>query len=142
MFVQVPHTYQIPPEASVMSTRERPPNERKSITREFKLADAANPDEKVEVKVTVGLFEDGRPCEIFINCGSRGSTLSGAFDSAAIAASLALQYGMPIAVLADKWRAQGFAPSGFTGDKTYPSCSSVMDLIGRWLLDRFPAPTA
>lgn len=142
MFVQIPRSIQIPPEASVVSTRERPPNERRSFTREFRLGDAENPESKITIKVTVGLFDDGRPCEIFINCGSRGSTLSGAFDSAAIAASLALQYGMPIHVLAEKWRAQGFAPSGFTGDKQYPSCSSVMDLIGRWLLDRFPAPTS
>lgn len=134
MLAQVPKPVHVPPEAVVVTTRERPPDERRSLTREFHLGE-------VEIKVTVGLYADGRPCELFINCGTRGSTLSGAFDSAAIAASLALQYGMPIHVLADKWRAQGFEPSGFTGDKKYPTALSVMDLVGRWLLDHFPPPT-
>lgn len=131
MLVRTPKPISIPPEAVIVSSRERPPDTRKSITREFRLGE-------VEIRVTVGLYDDGRPCELFINCGARGGTLSGAFDSAAIAASLALQYGMPIRVLAAKWRGQGFEPSGLTGDKQYPIAASVMDLVGRWLLDLFP----
>ena len=119
-----------PPDAEVRATRARPPAERSSITREFHI-------DALEIGVTVGLYPDGRPCEIFIDADKAGTLAAGALNGAATAASLALQHGAPLASIARQWKGMRFEPAGFTGDAVYPRAFSVLDLIGRWLLDRF-----
>jgi len=120
--------------------RQRLSDTRKGPTRAFRIQAAPsedNPSGVVKIYVTIGLYEDGRPGEIFIRVGKSGSLASGAFDGAAMAASVAWQYGTPCYAIASKWKAMKFEPSGFTGDEKYPIAHSVLDLVGRWLLDTF-----
>ncbi len=88
-------------------TRQRLPDERTSITHKFQIGSH-------EGYVTVGLYEDGRPGEIFIVMAKEGSVVSGLVDSFATAVSLALQYGVPLKVLVDKFIHTRFEPSGIT----------------------------
>jgi ribonucleoside-diphosphate reductase alpha chain len=85
------------------------------------------------VYVTVGLYEDGRPGELFINAGKAGSTLNSLLDIIGIQASFALQYGIPLEVLCVKFRGMSFEPAGKTGNPEIPQCSSIIDYIFRWL---------
>jgi ribonucleoside-diphosphate reductase alpha chain len=104
--------------------------ERQSITHKFSIGGH-------EGYITVGLFEDGTPGEIFIVMAKEGSTISGLMDSFATAISMALQYGVPIKVLIDKFAHSRFEPSGFTQNKKIPMAKSVMDYIFRWLATHF-----
>ncbi|MBI3896030.1 MAG: vitamin B12-dependent ribonucleotide reductase, partial [Acidobacteria bacterium] len=85
----------------------------------------------------VGMYEDGQPGEIFIVMAKEGSTVSGLMDSFATAISLALQYGVPLKVLVDKFSHTRFEPSGWTGNQDIPFAKSVMDYIFRWLGQQF-----
>ena len=88
--------------------------------------------------LTVGLYpENGQPGEIFIRMSKEGSSISGLMDSFATAISLALQYGVPLSTLVDKFIHSRFEPSGFTGNKDIPMAKSVMDYIFRYLALRF-----
>ncbi len=116
--------------------RKRLPNERQALTHKFSIAGH-------EGYVTVGTYEDGSPGEIFITMAKEGSVISGLMDSFATTVSLALQYGVPIRVLVDKFSHTRFEPSGFTGNKEIPYAKSIMDYIFRWLALRFlPAEEA
>jgi ribonucleoside-diphosphate reductase alpha chain len=87
--------------------RRKLPDERRSITHKFSVAGH-------EGYVTVGLYEDGKPGEIFIVMSKEGSTISGLMDSFATAVSLTLQYGVPLEALVDKFTHMRFEPAGFT----------------------------
>lgn len=107
-------------------SRRRLPDERQSITHKFSIAGH-------EGYITVGMYEDGTPGEIFITMSKEGSTISGLMDSFATAISLALQYGVPLKVLADKFSHARYEPSGFTTHKDIPIAKSITDYIFRWL---------
>ncbi|HMC30124.1 MAG TPA: vitamin B12-dependent ribonucleotide reductase, partial [Candidatus Angelobacter sp.] len=110
--------------------RHRLPNERASITHKFAIAGH-------EGYITVGLYKDGIPGELFIRMAKEGSTVSGLMDSFATAVSLALQHGVPIKLLCEKFQHTRFEPAGFTGNPEIPIAKSVMDYIFRWLELRF-----
>ncbi|MFQ5917351.1 MAG: vitamin B12-dependent ribonucleotide reductase, partial [Candidatus Binatia bacterium] len=110
--------------------RRRLPDERKSFTHKFDIAGH-------EGYITVGMYEDGQPGEIFITMSKEGSTISGLMDSFATAISMALQYGVPLKVLIDKFSHTRFEPSGFTKNPDIPMAKSIMDYIFRWLGSKF-----
>jgi len=121
---------------SVVETKEaRPlrrklPDERPSITHKFDIAGH-------EGYIHVGKYDDGQPGEIFIRMSKEGSTISGLMDSFATAISMALQYGVPLQVLVDKFSHTRFEPSGFTKNPDIPMAKSIMDYIFRWLASKF-----
>ena len=118
--------------------RRRLPDERQSITHKFSIAGH-------EGYITVGMFEDGMPGEVFITMSKEGSTISGMMDSFATSISIALQYGVPLKVLVDKFSHARFEPSGFTNNPEIPIAKSISDYIFRWLglkfLQKDDAPT-
>ncbi|HEY2912018.1 MAG TPA: vitamin B12-dependent ribonucleotide reductase [Candidatus Angelobacter sp.] len=112
------------------AVRHRLPGERASITHKFALAGH-------EGYITVGLYKDGTPGELFIRMAKEGSTVSGLMDSFATAISLALQHGVPMKLMCEKFSHTRFEPSGFTGNPEIPIAKSIMDYIFRWLELRF-----
>ncbi|HEY2364218.1 MAG TPA: vitamin B12-dependent ribonucleotide reductase [Candidatus Angelobacter sp.] len=112
------------------AVRHRLPGERASITHKFALAGH-------EGYITVGLYKDGTPGEMFIRMAKEGSTVSGLMDSFATAVSLSLQHGVPVKLLCEKFQHTRFEPSGFTGNPEIPIAKSIMDYIFRWLELRF-----
>jgi ribonucleoside-diphosphate reductase alpha chain len=110
--------------------RRRLPSERQALTHRFEVGGH-------EGYITVGLYEDGTPGEIFLKMAKEGSTVSGLMDSFATAISLALQYGVPLQALVDKFSHTRFEPQGFTKNPEIPIAKSVMDYIFRWLASRF-----
>ena len=87
--------------------------------------------------ITVGMFEDGAPGEIFLVMSKEGSTISGLMDAFATSISLAFQYGVPLRALIDKFSHMRFEPAGFTNNTEIPIAKSVMDYIFRWLASKF-----
>lgn len=83
------------------------------------------------------MYETGEPGEIFIKMAKEGSTLSGIMDGFALSVSIALQYGVPLRALIDKFVNARFEPSGFTGNRQIPYAKSIIDYIGRWLGGKF-----
>jgi ribonucleoside-diphosphate reductase alpha chain len=112
------------------AVRHRLPGERASITHKFALAGH-------EGYITVGLYKDGTPGELFIRMAKEGSTVSGLMDSFATAISLALQHGVPMKLMCEKFSHTRFEPSGFTGNPEIPIAKSIMDYIFRWLELKF-----
>jgi ribonucleoside-diphosphate reductase alpha chain len=110
--------------------RRHLPVERHSITHKFGVAGH-------EGYLTIGMYEDGTPGEIFIVMAKEGSTLSGVMDSFATTCSMALQYGVPLKVLVDKFSHTRFEPSGFTSNPQVPYAKSSMDYIFRYLASKF-----
>jgi ribonucleoside-diphosphate reductase alpha chain len=110
--------------------RRKLPDERRSITHKFSVSGH-------EGYVTVGLYEDGKPGEIFIVMSKEGSTISGLMDSFATAISLTLQYGVPLEALVDKFTHMRFEPSGFTKNPEIPMAKSLVDYIFKWLGSKF-----
>ena len=117
-------------ELFVRARRRKLPSERQSITHKFSVGGH-------EGYITVGMYEDGKPGEIFIKMAKEGSTLSGFMDGFALSVSIGLQYGVPLKALVDKFINTRFEPSGFTGHPAIPYAKSVLDYIGRWLGGRF-----
>ena len=113
--------------------RRKLPSERKSITHKFSIGGH-------EGYLTVGMYDDGAPGEIFIKMAKEGSTLSGIMDGFALAVSISLQYGVPLRALVDKFVNARFEPSGFTGNPEIPYAKSIVDYIGRWLGGKFISP--
>lgn len=113
--------------------RRKLPDERQSITHKFSLAGH-------EGYITVGLFEDGTPGELFITMAKEGSTISGLMDSFATSVSYGLQYGVPLKFFVDKFSHVRFEPSGYTGNSQIPYAKSIMDYIFRWLALKFLGP--
>ncbi len=87
--------------------------------------------------MTVGLFEDGKPGEIFLRMSKEGSTISGLMDAFATAISLTLQYGVPLEALVNKFTHVRFEPSGFTKNPEVPIAKSLIDYIFKWLASKF-----
>ncbi len=87
--------------------------------------------------ITVGMYDDGAPGEIFITMAKEGSTISGLMDAFATAVSFNLQYGVPLKFLVDKFAHVRFEPSGWTGNPQIPYAKSIMDYIFRWLGAKF-----
>ena len=110
--------------------RHKLPDERRSITHKFDIAGH-------EGYITAGMYEDGKPGEIFITMSKEGSTISGLMDSFATAISMAMQYGVPLRVLVDKFSHMRFEPSGFTRNPDIPMAKSIMDYLFRWLATKF-----
>jgi len=110
--------------------RHKLPVERNSITHKFSIGGH-------EGYVTVGMYDDGSPGEIFIKMAKEGSTLSGFMDGLALSVSIGLQYGVPLKVLVDKLINTRFEPSGYTGNPAIPYAKSVLDYLARWLGGRF-----
>jgi len=110
--------------------RHKLPDERAAVTHKFSVAGH-------EGYLTVGLYEDGQPGEIFITMAKEGSTISGLMDSFATAVSLALQYGVPLKVLCDKFSHMRFEPSGWTNHPQIRYAKSIMDYIFRYMAYKF-----
>jgi ribonucleoside-diphosphate reductase alpha chain len=110
--------------------RRRLPDERRALTHKFSIAGH-------DGYLTVGMYEDGKPGEIFLVMAKEGSVVSGLMDSFATAVSLALQYGVPLQVLVDKFSHVRFEPSGFTNNSEIPIAKSIIDYIFRWLGSKF-----
>jgi ribonucleoside-diphosphate reductase alpha chain len=109
------------------------PVERHAITHKFNIAGH-------EGYITVGMYDDGSPGEIFINMSKEGSAVSGLMDAFARAISYALQYGVPLEVLVDKFAHTRFEPSGFTGNDQIPYAKSITDYLFRWMASKFLSP--
>jgi ribonucleoside-diphosphate reductase alpha chain len=116
------------------AVRHRLPAERASVTHKFGLSGH-------EGYITVGLYPNGSPGEIFIRMAKEGSTVSGLMDSFATAVSLALQHGVPLRVLCEKFAHTRFEPSGWTGNPEIGYAKSIMDYIFRWIQIRFLSGT-
>jgi ribonucleoside-diphosphate reductase alpha chain len=115
------------------ANRRRLPVERQAITHKFEVAGH-------EGYITVGLYPNGQPGEIFLKMAKEGSTVSGLMDSFATTVSVALQYGVPLRDLVNKFAHVRFEPSGFTGNQEIPIAKSLIDYIFRWLGSRFLSP--
>ena len=115
--------------------RRRLPDERAAITHKFDIAGH-------EGYITVGLYEDGLPGELFIVMAKEGSTISGFADAFAQAISYALQYGVPLQDLVDKFSHVRFEPSGMTRNPEIRFAKSIVDYIFRWLASKFLSPEA
>ncbi len=122
-------------QAAGVPVRRRLPDERKAITHKFDIAGH-------EGYITVGLFEDGQPGEIFLVMAKEGSTISGFADAFAQAISYALQYGVPLQALVDKFSHVRFEPSGMTRNQEIRFAKSIVDYIFRWLATKFLSPEA
>ncbi|MEA2164533.1 MAG: ribonucleoside-diphosphate reductase alpha chain [Thermoanaerobaculia bacterium] len=112
------------------AVRRKLPDERESITHKFSISGH-------EGYITVGKYEDGTPGEIFITMAKEGSTISGLMDSFATMTSLALQHGVPLNFLVDKFTHTRFEPSGFTKNPEIPMTKSIMDYLFKWLATKF-----
>ena len=110
--------------------REKLQAERRSITHKFEVGGHKG-------YITVGMYEDGRPGEVFIKMSKEGSTLSGFMDGLALSLSIGLQYGVPLKAMVDKLTNTRFEPSGFTQNPEIRYASSVLDYIARWLGGKF-----
>jgi ribonucleoside-diphosphate reductase alpha chain len=118
------------PGAEGRPARRKLPDERHAITHKFQIAGH-------EGYITVGMYEDGKPGEIFLVMAKEGSTISGLMDAFATSISMALQYGVPLEALVEKFSHVRFEPSGFTKNPEIPYAKSITDYIFRWLASKF-----
>jgi ribonucleoside-diphosphate reductase alpha chain len=109
-------------------------DERKAITHKFQIGTSC------EGYITVGLYEDGQPGEIFVVLSKEGAEISGLVDSFATAISIGLQYGVPLKVLVNKYIHAKYEPSGPTQNPNIPHAKSLVDYIFRWLALKFLTP--
>jgi ribonucleoside-diphosphate reductase alpha chain len=110
--------------------RRKLPDEREAVTHKFSIAGH-------EGYLTVGLYENQQPGEIFLRMAKEGSTVSGLMDTIATMTSIALQYGVPLKALVDKFSHTRFEPAGFTNNRNIPIAKSMMDYVFRYLGHRF-----
>src|SRR5204862_5813386 len=110
--------------------RHRMPDTRMSLTHRFEIAGH-------EGYITVGLYEDGQPGELFITMSKEGSTIGGLMDTVGTLTSIALQYGVPLESLVKKFAYQRFEPSGFTKNSDIRHATSITDYVFRWLACQF-----
>ena len=115
--------------------RRKLSDERQALTHKFDIAGH-------EGYITVGLYEEGTPGEIFLVMAKEGSTISGFADAFAQAVSYALQYGVPLQVLVDKFSHVRFEPSGLTKNPDIRLAKSIVDYIFRWMATKFLSPAA
>ena len=110
--------------------RRRLPETRQAVTHKFDIAGH-------EGYLTVGLFEDGNPGELFVTMAKEGSTIGGLMDAIGTLTSMALQYGVPLEALVRKFAHQRFEPSGFTKNPEIRNASSITDYVFRWMATHF-----
>src|SRR5207302_11087537 len=110
--------------------RHRMPDTRVSLTHKFEIAGH-------EGYITVGLYEDGQPGEVFIQMAKEGSTIGGLMDTVGTLTSIALQYGVPLESLVKKFAYARFEPSGFTKNPDIRNATSITDYVFRWLACQF-----
>jgi ribonucleoside-diphosphate reductase alpha chain len=111
---------------ATLPVRQRLPDTRESVTHKFNISG-------YEGYITVGLFEDGRPGELFLKMAKQGSTMCGLMDTIGVLTSLALQYGVPVETLARKFQFMRFEPSGTTQHPDLGDAASVVDYVFRWI---------
>ncbi len=121
--------------ASAPDPRRRLPDERPAVTHKFRVGEQ-------EGYITVGLYDDGSPGEVFVKISKEGSTVSGLTDAIAILTSIALQYGVPLDKLAEKLERTHFEPAGPTANEDIPFATSIVDYIFNWLRLHFGDATA
>jgi ribonucleoside-diphosphate reductase alpha chain len=119
-----------PVEVEYRAVRRKLPEERKAITHKFDI-------QGHEGYLTVGLYEDGMPGELFVTMAKEGSTISGLMDAFATQTSYSLQFGVPVKFMVDKFSHMRFEPSGFTKNKEIPIAKSIVDYIFRWMASHF-----
>lgn len=110
--------------------RHKLPEERAGITHKFNIGGH-------EGYITVGMYPDGKPGEVFITMSKEGSTVSGLMDGLAILISMALQYNVPLELLCEKFIHTKFEPSGYTGNEDLPHATSILDYLFQWLKLKF-----
>jgi ribonucleoside-diphosphate reductase alpha chain len=110
--------------------RRRLPDERKSLTHKFSVG-------TVEGYITVGLYDDGQPGELFIRMAKGGTVVSGLMDAFATSTSIAMQYGVPLKVLVNKFVHVRFEPSGYTAHPNIRIAKSIVDYLFRWMALKF-----
>jgi ribonucleoside-diphosphate reductase alpha chain len=113
--------------------RRRLPDERRSMTHKFSVANH-------EGYITVGLYDDGSPGEVFIRMSKGGSVVSGLMDAFATSVSVGLQYGVPLKVLVNKFVHVRFEPSGFTSNPQIRIAKSIIDYLFKWMAIKFMSP--
>lgn len=118
------------PDDRPRAVRRRLPDERRSVTHRFSVGGHKG-------YITVGLYPNGEPGELFITMAKEGSSVSGFVSSFAQVVSVALQHAVPLEVFCDKFTHTRFEPSGFTGNPEIPIATSIMDYVFRWLHLRF-----
>ncbi len=111
-------------------THTKLPNTRNAVTHKFSVNGHKG-------YLTVGLYDDGKPGEMFIVIAKEGSTTSGLLDVLATTTSIALQHGVPLKKIIEKWLNQRFDPSGFTRNSDIPLAKSIVDYLARWLAFKF-----
>jgi ribonucleoside-diphosphate reductase alpha chain len=119
-----------PGEVEYRAMRRKLPDERKAVTHKFDI-------QGHEGYLTVGMFEDGQPGELFVTMAKEGSTISGLMDAFATQTSYALQFGVPLKFMVDKFSHMRFEPSGFTKNNEIPIAKSIVDYIFRWMASHF-----
>jgi ribonucleoside-diphosphate reductase alpha chain len=117
-------------EQAIQPLRRRLPETRSAITHKFDIAGH-------EGYLTVGLFENGEPGEVFITMAKEGSTIGGLMDSIGALTSMSLQYGVPLEALVKKFAHQRFEPSGFTKNPEIRNAASIIDYVFRWMALQF-----
>lgn len=119
-----------------MTERKHLPDTRNSITKKLVIK---HPDrEDTDVYITVGLYDDGRPGELFVKAGKMGGTISGLLDAVGISISLGLQHGIPLQAFTTKFTNMAFEPDGRTDDPEIKRVRSILDGVARWLDRKFP----
>jgi ribonucleoside-diphosphate reductase alpha chain len=121
------------PWATPLATRKKLPRDREAITHKFSIGGH-------EGFLTVGKYEDGAPGELLIKLAKEGSTLSGVLDGLSVSFSVALQYGVPLRAIVDKFVNMKFEPSGYTGNPRIHYAKSLLDYVGRYLGGMFISP--
>ena len=119
-----------PQDVEYRAVRRKLPDERKAVTHKFDIGGH-------EGYLTVGLYEDGTPGELFVTMAKEGSTISGLMDAFATQTSYALQFGVPLKFMVDKFSHMRFEPSGFTKNGEIPIAKSIVDYIFRWMASHF-----
>jgi len=116
--------------SAAVPVRRKLPDERRAVTHKFSVGGH-------EGYITVGVYEDGTPGEMFLVMAKEGSTISGLMDTIATSVSIALQYGVPLHTLVGKFSHVRFEPSGFTNNSEIPIAKSIVDYVFRWLASKF-----
>jgi ribonucleoside-diphosphate reductase alpha chain len=120
---------------TIVSKRVRLPTDRQAVTRHTTIRPVGQPD--CDVYVTVGLYEDGRPAEIFVRVSAIDSDLYNWIEAWATLASVALQHGVPLSEIVGKGRHTKGGPAGRTTDARAQTCTSPLDYVCAWLQWRF-----
>jgi ribonucleoside-diphosphate reductase alpha chain len=113
--------------------RRHLPNERTGLTKRIHLR---HREGDLKIYISTGTFPDGALGEVFVKADKAGSTISGLLDALSITASLALQYGVPVETIVEKWTNLRFDPAGTTTDPDMRQVSSIVDAVARWLSSR------